>query len=146
MIMVVSLLFGVFIGWLSLLCVTIAFSRYRNKLSKALRIDPFGSSYIYFWQSVKDPLSVKIGRTNNLIRRMDTFQTAQAEPIRLLCAIEVKDNRYSEKWLHDCFENSRVRRDGEWFYLTPKLAILMWAIRDSELTERVRRHINETGS
>ncbi len=58
---------------------------------------------------------VKIGVTNNLQRRLQTLQTGC--PWRL----EVKGVTYDpgafqmEHWLHERFDEYRIRPDGEWF-------------------------------
>jgi hypothetical protein len=76
---------------------------------------------VYFLQS-SDTLSIKIGETNHLKRRISELQTAAAGELRLLGTTE----RYSEVLLHEMFAASKIR--GEWFIATPDLVRFLMSL------------------
>jgi len=108
---------------LLLSCLGIASVTYRQFERKRLGCSPRGRGYIYFW---RDGLAIKIGRTNNLQKRLKTFQTAHVNHIRLLGSIRVRNDRKTEAILHRMFCHAR----GEFYWITPKLLIYILLIKD----------------
>lgn len=70
-------------------------------------------SYCYF---IEDGSHVKIGKTNDISKRMDGLQTGNGRKLRLICAIPCKTEEAAlkcEKRLHK--KLSHYRQSGEWF-------------------------------
>lgn len=98
--------------------------------------------YVYFWRNAEDRRYVKIGRTNNPYKRINTFGTAQPRPPKVLAVIAVKNAVEAEKLIHRLFAPLRVSPDREWFYWTPTLCLYFNLLRDKQLTDSVQRRIN----
>lgn len=79
-------------------------------------IAPFASrwGYVYLVHSSQDVF--KIGRTNDLDRRLKQLRQEHGDHLRLICAVEVVDMCDIETRLHQHFTDSRL--DGEWFRLS----------------------------
>ncbi|MCT7958858.1 GIY-YIG nuclease family protein [Laspinema palackyanum] len=58
---------------------------------------------------------VKIGRTNNLKRRLRQLSTMNSKELELICSISTGDSVTLEKQLHQQFK--QFRQHGEWFDL-----------------------------
>ncbi|MCT7965118.1 GIY-YIG nuclease family protein [Laspinema sp. D1] len=58
---------------------------------------------------------VKIGRTNNLQRRLRQLSTMNSKELELICSIPTGDSVTLEKKLHQQFHS--FRQHGEWFQL-----------------------------
>jgi len=58
---------------------------------------------------------VKIGRTNNLQRRLRQLSTMNSKKLQLICSIPTGDSANLEKQLHQQFK--QFRQHGEWFDL-----------------------------
>lgn len=72
---------------------------------------------------------VKIGRTNNLERRFATFRTATPFFNLVLLTVSVPDMVSFEKYLHQRYRWWRIRKNGEWFFLTPFMLIDIIVVR-----------------
>ena len=70
------------------------------------------NSMIYFIEDLKAN-AVKIGRTNDLIKRVQTLQTGNSHKIRCLYTIEAPD--YFEQHIHSIC--TKYHKQGEWFRL-----------------------------
>ena len=67
---------------------------------------------------------VKIGRTNNLLQRLkDLDKTSIPLPFECFYAARVNDSSFVEKQLHQAFEDSRVRRNREFFEIAPERVV-----------------------
>lgn len=66
---------------------------------------------LYFIQS---GIYVKIGRSENPIKRIKEISTGSPEAPKLLCYI--KNMGHMEKKMHLAFSEWRIRENGEWFY------------------------------
>lgn len=73
------------------------------------------AGYIYVIQSGDH---YKIGRTNDLDRRMGELKLQPPQPPRTIMAIAVGNAPAAEKSLHQYFAPRRT--NGEWFQLTPE--------------------------
>lgn len=74
------------------------------------------STFIYFIQAGEDG-PIKIGRADNVARRLESLQTANHEQLRLLAAI--RTTGIGEGWFHDRYRDAHIH--GEWFRPVPKL-------------------------
>ena len=77
-----------------------------HKKHKSLKHEEF----VYF---ISDGEFVKIGKANNVLRRMSELQTGNARKLVLLMSIKVSDSFKAENKLHKLFERSNV--NNEWF-------------------------------
>ena len=82
---------------------------------------------------------VKIGKANNVAKRVETLQTGSPYPLKLLVSIpcrSVKHAEYLEKLAHRMFRAYRIH--GEWFHWTAPvrrlIADLQKAAREAEKT------------
>lgn len=98
---------------------------YGNGQSFDLEIEAC-EAYVYFITSSKNSPGnidkpVKIGKTNNVKRRLSTLSTGNGEELRVVVA--VPNSKYSEAELHEMFSGARKRR--EWFYPVKSLRDFM---------------------
>jgi hypothetical protein len=67
---------------------------------------------------------VKIGRTTNLSQRLSILDnTSMPLPFECFYAAIVNDANFVEKQLHQAFEDSRVRRNREFFEISPERVV-----------------------
>jgi len=67
------------------------------------------------------PGYVKIGKTTDLEQRMRSLDnTSLPLPFECFYAVQVDDANHVEKHLHDAFEDSRVRKNREFFEIAPE--------------------------
>jgi hypothetical protein len=99
------------------------------------------SCYVYFWQDADNRRQIKIGRTNDPAKRLKTFQTAQAENIRLIAVFRCINDRAAEKMLHDRFDRERIRRNGEWFRFTPRVRLMAAVLCDDDLKYHIMKKL-----
>lgn len=86
--------------------------------------------YIYFiseWGFIVPVL--KIGRTNNVKRRLNSFKTGTPFGIITYLIIHTKDDVKLESHLHNRYAYCRIRGSGEWFWITPAMILDMIFIR-----------------
>ena len=74
--------------------------------------NPMGQSYVYFLQGGDGGL-IKIGKADNVERRIGEIQRMSPIPLNILCTIKCKDANNLEHSLHNRF--MKYRRHGEWF-------------------------------
>ena len=78
---------------------------------------------VYILTNQSMPELVKIGHTDNLIRRMKELdKTGTPLPFECFYAIEVQDARIIEKKMHQGLDECRVRQSREYFYTSPERA------------------------
>lgn len=78
-------------------------------------------SYLYIIYNSSNNY-IKIGVTNNIDRRLAELQTASADILHILYISPKCDNAYEfENKIHDHF--SKYRKNGEWFNISPYIAI-----------------------
>lgn len=105
-----------------------------TKASRGKRV-----GYIYFFRGASEPFwMVKIGRTNNPVRRLKAHRTANPHGILVLAVFKTKDDVKAERILHETFAGSRMNPRNEWFYLSLDMLFYMWALRDRGLTDKVQ--------
>jgi hypothetical protein len=80
-----------------------------------------GWCYLYFVQRSN---LVKIGKTTNVARRLETFRTANHEPLTLLSAVPAHADL--EAAVHRRF--AEVKRTGEWFEMCDDLQAFIDAL------------------
>ena len=66
--------------------------------------------YVYF---ISDGEYVKIGKANNILRRMSELQTGNARKLNVLMGIKVTDSFKAECSLHKLFKENNI--SNEWF-------------------------------
>lgn len=74
--------------------------------------DQHGQSYVYFLQGGDSGL-IKIGKANDVNKRIADIQRMSPVVLNILCAIKCKDAHKLESELHNRF--MKYRRHGEWF-------------------------------
>ncbi|MDD4445884.1 MAG: GIY-YIG nuclease family protein [Eubacteriales bacterium] len=74
--------------------------------------NPLGQSYVYFLQGGDGGL-IKIGKANDVEKRIGEIQRMSPIPLNILCTIKCKDAHRLESSLHTRF--MKYRRHGEWF-------------------------------
>jgi hypothetical protein len=62
---------------------------------------------------------VKIGVTKQLTKRLATLQTGCPWRLEVKALVYRPDSFEFEKWLHEYFDQYRMRPDGEWFDFGP---------------------------
>jgi len=72
--------------------------------------------YVYLMESAG---RYKIGKADNVERRLATFQTADPQ-IRVVHVIPTRDAYGLEAYLHERFAGQRIWADREWFQLRPE--------------------------
>ena len=79
---------------------------------------------IYVLVNEAMPGYVKIGKTNNLKKRIKDLDTTSV-PLSFICsyACTVKDMDFVEKQLHDAFEDNRVRSNREFFLIASERVV-----------------------
>lgn len=76
---------------------------------------------IYILINEAMPGYVKIGKTDNLEQRIRTLDnTSVPLPFECFYAARVKDSTFVEKQLHDAFDDFRVRKNREYFEVSPQ--------------------------
>lgn len=92
-------------------------------LLKSLKSSSKGNEgYIYFiteWGFIAPVL--KIGRTNNVSRRISSFRTGTPFGILVYLIVEAEDCVSLEAYFHKRYGWSRIRNNGEWFWITPMM-------------------------
>jgi hypothetical protein len=95
--------------------------------------------YIYVFRGKNESLRLcKIGRAKRVEERMKSHRTANPHGVHLLAVIKVGNDVNAEAYLHNRFEQTRLSRDNEWFYLTPGLWLYLQLIKDRGLTRRTQ--------
>ena len=103
---------------------------------------------IYIFTNDAMPSVIKIGITTDIKRRMRELDTTGIPlPFRCHYAIEVEDYDIKEKLIHDAFSDHRVRKNREFFTLSPERAVSMLkAIGGREVQFGNNEMIDEDGS
>ncbi len=100
------------------------------------------SGYIYFiQQQAGNKLLVKIGRSNDPIRRLRQLRTSVPYGITVLGIMPTMDDVRSEKMIHQRFKHLRVSKRQEWFRITVPLLLYINAVSDPVTTAVVRKAV-----
>ncbi len=76
---------------------------------------------IYILTNEAMPNYIKVGKTNNLERRVKELDnTSTPLPFECVYAAKVADASFVEKQLHDAFADHRVRSNREFFEISPE--------------------------
>lgn len=122
--------------------IRLQFLKLKRKIGRVINMSEKGivdnknkrkESYVYF---IQNPITgyIKIGFTNNLSRRIKTFNTANANDLKLI--YYVLADRNFESSMHNYFKDDRVNR--EWFSPT---RVLLWIKRDKLTREAKTEYI-----
>jgi hypothetical protein len=85
---------------------------------------------------------VKIGRTNNLLRRLKSARTSvSAKGLHIYGVMMVKDDVFAEKFIHDKFAHLRHTKRNEWFKMRPSLWLYIRRVRDGRMTRDIKQSI-----
>jgi hypothetical protein len=115
-------------------------NKYRTEIGYVSSIRK-GYGFIYWYQGrfeISNLLLVKIGRTNNLQKRMSAAKTSNPFGIRLIGCVSVRNDVLAETYLHRKFGKYRINKGNEWFFYHPKLLFYLWCINDSKLLQRYK--------
>jgi len=89
---------------------------------------------IYILINEAMPNYVKIGRTTNLHQRMKSLYRTQVPlPFECFYACTVENGAEVERWLFDIFEDRRVRKDREFFEISPERVAV--ALREKSIKD-----------
>ena len=84
------------------------------------------SNIVYILTNQAMPDLIKIGITDNLVRRMrELDKTGTPLPFECYYAVEINDKskiRFIEKKIHESFDDKRIRQNREFFSVTPQQA------------------------
>ena len=83
---------------------------------------------------------MKIGRTNNVLKRMDAARTSNPHGINLMAVVRVKDDVQAESFIHKKFEKYRLPRN-EWFGFRPSVYWYMLTVKDKKLTREFQKEL-----
>ena len=88
---------------------------------------------IYILMNEAMPGYVKIGRTNDLERRIrEMDNTSVPLPFECFYASIVRDAQFAERQLHDAFLDHRVRSSREFFEISPERAVAALKLAEIE--------------
>lgn len=88
---------------------------------------------IYILMNEAMPGYVKIGRTNDLERRIrEMDNTSVPLPFECFYACIVRDAQFAERQLHDAFLDHRVRSSREFFEISPERAVAALKLAEIE--------------
>jgi hypothetical protein len=93
----------------------------------------------YLSRVYKDPI-YKIGKAENVRRRLDQLQTGNPGNLKVMHVIETDDISWLEGFLHNSL--SRKRCNGEWFRLDKKELDLILGIKSLNRPRRVEDQVN----
>lgn len=82
------------------------------------------SSYIY---AISDGNNIKIGKSNNPHKRIDSLQTSNSNPLYIVATLNCTSQTQAfrlEKKLHRVFSKHRLK--GEWFSISEELLQAEW--------------------
>jgi len=89
---------------------------------------------VYILTNLAMPGYIKIGRTTNLSQRLLSLDnTSLPLPFECFYASKVKDSYFVEKQLHRAFDDNRIRRNREFFKISPEQVVA--ALRLAEIEE-----------
>jgi len=100
--------------------------------------------FVYLLGNEKDG-RYKIGKTNDIDRRLVALQTGSDEILTPLALLQVRDMHHAEYVIHDIFARWRYRR--EWFHITEEagLRLLDKVFFDKGLEGRDLDHLKRLG-
>lgn len=84
--------------------------------SKSIKKIESGVSFVYFIQQDCDTKHIKIGKADDVMRRLTELQTGSPYPLMLLHSIKAENSEHAfalESMLHDRLKKYRL--SGEWF-------------------------------
>lgn len=91
------------------------------------------NSFVYFVQAGTDG-PVKIGKANDVEKRIAELQTGCPHKLELLVTVECADALAKESEFHQQFASLRIDR-SEWFRWSPALADAMWELKHNPTSD-----------
>lgn len=126
--------------------MSLSFFYFRHKWRNELfyrKISRRNYGFIYFYRGkweLTNLLLVKIGRTNNIEKRISASKTSNPFGIWLLGVIRVQNDVYAETLIHRKFQKWRISKKNEWFFY-PAIMFYMWCVIDRKLTKHYKERI-----
>lgn len=90
------------------------------------------TTYLYILQAGDEKGPVKIGHSRNIAKRIESLQTGNPLPIRLLAKVPRTDAAKLERGLHGMLAADRL--EGEWFRYSENVANVITVYRHAEET------------
>lgn len=102
----------------------------------------FATGYIYFVRQTQGRQNlVKIGRSNDPIRRIRALRTSVPGGLHVMGILPTMDDVASEKMIHQRFKDLRLSPRQEWFRLTVPLQLYIDSVSDKQTTTLVRKAV-----
>lgn len=118
--------------------------KYKRWARKQIVYRHRSGGYLYFVRGRREnPLYIKIGRTNRILRRSKEAKTyISPHGVYILGVCRVRSDVYAERWVFERFSKERLDTSNEWFYTSIRLIIFMYAVRDMKLTKETRKNVH----
>lgn len=98
--------------------------------------------YVYFVRQRHGRQNlVKIGRSNDPIRRIRALRTSVPGGLHVMGILPTMDDVTSERLIHQAFKHLRVSPRQEWFRLTVPLQLYIDSVSDKQTTALVRKAV-----
>lgn len=111
----------------------------RNAL-KRQRVRRDRGRYIYAFTDYGQLIPVvKIGRASDVRARLAAHRTAAPFGMLVFMVCKVNDSHEAERYLHNRYAVWRLRRSGEWFFLTPGMLFDLVILNDNRLRRKIAR-------
>lgn len=129
--------------FLALLCIGV-YATIRMRTHLAVLSDTAAGTkdagYIYVFRGRYEPFwLVKIGKAKDVVQRMKSHRTANPHGVKMLAVIRVKNMTTAERNIHHRFKN--LRRNGEWFLLSPALWMYVLCMKSQPETRDTQRKL-----
>lgn len=113
---------------------------YRAILDDLHGYHPDDMGTIYVFRGKGEPFwYVKIGKAKDVVARMRSHRTANPHGVKILAVCEVADMASAERNIHRRF--ATLRRNGEWFLLTPRLWNYIRCLKNPHTTREVQKKL-----
>lgn len=115
---------------------------HKKEIKKVSKIHTDGP-WVYFIMAGSEKWSpIKIGFTNDILKRFDQIKVSTHANVRLICAIT--GGRDLEKFLHNKFKEDRIK--GEWFRQTSYILKKIDELYELNMTEEEStKYVNNDG-
>lgn len=122
----------------------IFFTTFNRNEIKRRKQNRSGTGYIYWYRGKWEPSNfhlLKIGRTNDIRKRMSAANTSNPNGIYLVGCVRVKNDVLAERLLHRKWAKRRVSKKNEWFRRTFLMTFYLLSVKDYKLTNSIRNEI-----
>jgi hypothetical protein len=119
--------------------------RLRGLYRQAIGATNKGRGYIYVFRGRYGHFFwVKIGRANNVYRRMKEHRTS-ASPfgVEIIAVIKVRNDKAAEAYIQDLFDFEHLKTEtngDEWYWYSPRMMEYFHIVKDKRLTRQVRSY------